>query len=76
VGVTGAAPANALCAEADLVLGVGTRFQDFTTGSRALFRAPGCRLVSVNVAAHDAMKHGAEPPCADAGMALTALSWE
>jgi len=76
VGVTGATSANALCAEADLVIGVGTRFQDFTTGSWALFRHPGRRLVSVNVAAHDAMKHGAEPLCADAGLALTALSFE
>jgi 3D-(3,5/4)-trihydroxycyclohexane-1,2-dione acylhydrolase (decyclizing) len=76
VGVTGATSANALCAEADLVIGVGTRFQDFTTGSWALFRNPARKLVSVNVAAHDAMKHGAEPLCADAGMALTALSFE
>lgn len=76
VGVTGASSANAVCAEADLVIGVGTRFQDFTTGSWALFRNPDLRLVSVNVAAYDAMKHGAEPLCADAGMALTALSFE
>ncbi|MFN3825971.1 MAG: 3D-(3,5/4)-trihydroxycyclohexane-1,2-dione acylhydrolase (decyclizing) [Pseudorhodobacter sp.] len=76
VGVTGAESANRLCAEADLVLGVGTRFQDFTTGSWGLFRNPACRLVSINVAAHDAMKHGAEPLCADARMALVALSHE
>jgi 3D-(3,5/4)-trihydroxycyclohexane-1,2-dione acylhydrolase (decyclizing) len=76
VGVTGATSANTLCAEADLVIGVGTRFQDFTTGSWALFRNPARRLVSVNVAAYDATKHGAEPLCADAGAALTALSFE
>jgi 3D-(3,5/4)-trihydroxycyclohexane-1,2-dione acylhydrolase (decyclizing) len=76
VGVTGATSANALCAEADLVIGVGTRFQDFTTGSWALFRNPDRHLVSINVAAYDAMKHGAEPLCADARMALTALSFE
>ncbi len=40
VGVTGSASANTLCAEADLVLGVGTRFQDFTTGSWSLFKNP------------------------------------
>lgn len=76
VGVTGASSANAICAAADLVIGVGTRFQDFTTGSWALFRNPARRLVSINVAAYDAMKHGAEPLCADASMALTALSFE
>lgn len=76
VGVTGATSANTLCATADLVIGVGTRFQDFTTGSWALFRNPARRLVSINVAAYDAMKHGAEPLCADAAMALTALSFE
>jgi 3D-(3,5/4)-trihydroxycyclohexane-1,2-dione acylhydrolase (decyclizing) len=73
VGVTGAASANAVCARADLVLGVGTRFQDFTTGSWSLFSAPGRKLVSLNVAAYDAMKHGAEPLCADARVGLQAL---
>lgn len=72
VGVTGAASANEICAKADLVLGVGTRFQDFTTGSWTLFGA-GAQLVSVNVAAYDAMKHGAAPLCADALVALQAL---
>ncbi|WP_182086260.1 3D-(3,5/4)-trihydroxycyclohexane-1,2-dione acylhydrolase (decyclizing) [Aureimonas sp. ME7] len=74
VGVTGASSANAVCAEADLVIGVGTRFQDFTTGSWALFRHPDRHLVSINVAAYDAMKHGAEPLCADALAALDALA--
>jgi 3D-(3,5/4)-trihydroxycyclohexane-1,2-dione acylhydrolase (decyclizing) len=73
VGVTGAASANAVCAGADLVLGVGTRFQDFTTGSWSLFARPGRRLVSLNVAAYDAAKHGAEPLCADARIGLEAL---
>jgi len=73
VGVTGASSANAICAGADLVLGVGTRFQDFTTGSWTLF-GTSARLVSVNVAAYDAMKRGAEPLCADALVALRALS--
>ncbi|WP_425100341.1 3D-(3,5/4)-trihydroxycyclohexane-1,2-dione acylhydrolase (decyclizing) [Tropicibacter sp. S64] len=74
VGVTGASCANAICETADLVLGVGTRFQDFTTGSWALFKAPGRTLVSVNVAAYDAMKHGAMPLMADAQVALTELA--
>ena len=74
VGVTGATPANARCAEADVVLGVGTRFQDFTTGSWSLFANPDRVLVSLNVAAYDAMKHGAEPLCCDALTGLEALS--
>ena len=47
--------------EADVVIGVGTRFQDFTTGSWALFQNPHRRLISLNVNAYDALKHGAEP---------------
>jgi 3D-(3,5/4)-trihydroxycyclohexane-1,2-dione acylhydrolase (decyclizing) len=74
VGVTGAASANAVCAAADVVIGVGTRFQDFTTGSWSLFSKPGRKLVSVNVAAYDAMKHGAEPLCCDARLGLRELS--
>ncbi|WP_210527850.1 3D-(3,5/4)-trihydroxycyclohexane-1,2-dione acylhydrolase (decyclizing) [Rubellimicrobium arenae] len=73
VGVTGASSANAACAGADLVIGVGTRFQDFTTGSWALFSRPNRKLVSLNVAAYDAMKHGAEPLCCDAEAGLAAL---
>jgi 3D-(3,5/4)-trihydroxycyclohexane-1,2-dione acylhydrolase (decyclizing) len=71
VGVTGAASANTACAGADLVLGVGTRFQDFTTGSWGLLQ--GKRLVSLNVAAFDAMKHGAMPLLADAREGLADL---
>jgi 3D-(3,5/4)-trihydroxycyclohexane-1,2-dione acylhydrolase (decyclizing) len=55
------------------VIGVGTRFQDFTTGSWSLFRTPGRRLISLNVNAYDAVKHGAEPLCADACVALEAV---
>ncbi|MCT8999753.1 3D-(3,5/4)-trihydroxycyclohexane-1,2-dione acylhydrolase (decyclizing) [Chelativorans intermedius] len=73
VGVTGASSANRRCAEADVVIGVGTRFQDFTTGSWSLFSRPGRRLVSLNVNAHDAVKHGAVPLCADARVGLEAL---
>ncbi len=73
VGVTGAGCANEVCAGADLVLGVGTRFQDFTTGSWSLFQNPARTLVSLNVAAYDAMKHGAEPLCCDARVGLELL---
>ena len=73
IGVTGGEPANAVCAEADLVLGVGTRFQDFTTGSWGLFANPERRIVSLNVAAYDAAKHGAMPLMADARIGLDEL---
>jgi 3D-(3,5/4)-trihydroxycyclohexane-1,2-dione acylhydrolase (decyclizing) len=73
-GVDGSAAANALSAEADLVIGVGTRFQDFTTGSWSLFANPDRRLVSINVAAHDATKHGALPVMGDALVSLEAVS--
>lgn len=74
IGVTGTSAANAAAAAADLVIGIGTRLQDFTTGSRALFANPDRMLVQVNVAAFDAYKHGAEPVVGDAGAVLQALS--
>ncbi|SNY91676.1 3D-(3,5/4)-trihydroxycyclohexane-1,2-dione hydrolase [Cohaesibacter sp. ES.047] len=74
VGVTGSASANTVCEDADLVLGVGTRFQDFTTGSWALFKNPDRQLVSINVAAYDAMKHGAMPLQSDAMVGLEVLT--
>ncbi len=74
VGVTGSTSGNTLCEKADLVIGVGTRFQDFTTGSWSLFKHDGRKLVSINVQAYDAMKHGAEPLCGDAGISLTLVS--
>ena len=51
IGVTGSSAANEAAAAADLVIGIGTRLQDFTTGSRTLFERDGCTLVQVNVAA-------------------------
>jgi len=73
-GVTGSAAANALCARADLVIGVGTRFQDFTTASWTVFCNPVRRLVAINLAAFDAAKHRALPLVADAKVALTKIS--
>jgi len=55
------------------VVGIGTRLQDFTTGSRALFSNPERVLVQVNVAAFDGYKHGADPVVGDAGAVLEAL---
>jgi 3D-(3,5/4)-trihydroxycyclohexane-1,2-dione acylhydrolase (decyclizing) len=74
IGVTGGEAANSVCAEADLVLGVGTRFQDFTTGSWSLFANPNRKIACLNVAAYDAMKHGAMPLLADARVGLGELS--
>jgi len=73
IGVTGTSAANAAAGAADLVIGIGTRLADFTTGSRALFANPDCALVQVNVAAFDAHKQGAEPVVGDAGAVLEAL---
>ncbi|GGB17963.1 3D-(3,5/4)-trihydroxycyclohexane-1,2-dione acylhydrolase (decyclizing) [Allosediminivita pacifica] len=73
-GVDGSAAANHLSEKADLVIGIGTRFQDFTTGSRTLFANPARRLISINVAAYDAAKHGALAVMGDAKAALEALS--
>ncbi|NHM20751.1 3D-(3,5/4)-trihydroxycyclohexane-1,2-dione acylhydrolase (decyclizing) [Tritonibacter mobilis] len=72
-GVDGSAAANTASQNADLVIGVGTRFQDFTTGSRTLF-GEGARLVSINIHGYDAAKHGAECLVGDAKVTLEALS--
>jgi 3D-(3,5/4)-trihydroxycyclohexane-1,2-dione acylhydrolase (decyclizing) len=73
IGVTGSSAANHLAAEADVILAVGTRLQDFTTGSWALFQS-GPRLIGLNVQAFDATKHGALPLVADAKAGLAELS--
>ena len=73
-GVTGASSANILCESADLVIGLGTRFQDFTTGSWSLFKNPARRILSINVQPYDAAKHGAISLVADARAALAALT--
>ncbi len=73
IGVTGGEPANDICEMADLVLGVGTRFQDFTTGSWSLFANPQRKVISLNTAAYDAAKHGAMPLLADAKIGLAEL---
>src|SRR5579863_4538597 len=73
IGVTGGSAANALAAEADVILAVGTRLSDFTTASRSLFANPAARLIQLNAAAFDAVKHGALPLVADAQAGLDAL---
>ena len=74
IGVTGTSAANLAAEQADLIVGIGTRLQDFTTGSRALFGKPGRRLAQVNVAAFDAAKHGALPVVGDAGAVIDGLA--
>ncbi len=73
IGATGTTAANALAREADVVIGVGTRYSDFTTASRSLFDA-GARFVNLNVAAFDAAKHAGVALVADARAGLAALS--
>jgi 3D-(3,5/4)-trihydroxycyclohexane-1,2-dione acylhydrolase (decyclizing) len=73
VGATGTAAANRLAREADLVIGVGTRWSDFTTASKSAFQDPDVRFVNVNVAAMDAAKHSGLAVPADAREALAAL---
>jgi 3D-(3,5/4)-trihydroxycyclohexane-1,2-dione acylhydrolase (decyclizing) len=74
IGVTGTSAANALAGDADLLLAVGTRFQDFTTGSWALFKTGDLTIVALNVAAYDTAKHNALPLVCDARVGLTRLS--
>lgn len=74
VGVTGTSAANAVAEEADLVLAVGTRMQDFTTGSWALFKHPDVQILGLNVTTFDAGKHAAATLVSDAREGLKALS--
>jgi 3D-(3,5/4)-trihydroxycyclohexane-1,2-dione acylhydrolase (decyclizing) len=73
IGVTGSNSANALAARADVILAIGTRLQDFTTGSWTAFDRQ-ARLVAINTARFDATKHQALPVVADAKLALGELT--
>jgi 3D-(3,5/4)-trihydroxycyclohexane-1,2-dione acylhydrolase (decyclizing) len=74
IGATGSAAANALAAAADVVIGIGTRWSDFSTASGSAFAAPGVRFININVAAVDAAKHAAVDVVGDARAALTELA--
>ena len=74
VGSTGSQVANALAGQADVVLGVGTRYSDFTTASRTAFQHPGVRFVNLNVAGLDAAKQAGVMLVADARVGLQALT--
>ena len=74
VGATGTTAANRLAAEADVVIGIGTRYSDFTTASRTAFQNPDVTFVNINIASFDAYKHGSQiPVIADARETLEAL---
>ncbi len=72
VGVTGNSAGNCIAKEADVILGIGTRFSDFTTGSKSLFRED-AQVVTVNTSRFDAYKLGAVKVVADAGLAIGKL---
>ncbi len=74
LGVTGCVGANSLAAQADVVLAVGTRLGDFTTGSWTVFSDPATRLIGLNVARFDAGKHRSLPVVGDALVTLEELS--
>lgn len=75
VGATGTAAANRVAAEADVIIGIGTRYSDFTTASRTAFQNPDVTFVNINIASFDAYKHGTQlPVVADARETVDALS--
>ncbi len=73
VGVTGTPGANIAAREADLVIGIGTRYSDFTTASKTAFQNPSVRFININVAEFDAYKHAALPLTGDARVTITEL---
>ena len=73
IGSTGTTAANALAAEADVVIGIGTRYSDFTTASRTAFNNPDVRFVNINVASLDSVKQGGVCVVSDAREAIDAL---
>ena len=73
IGVTGTPGANIIAREADLVIGIGTRYSDFTTASKTAFQNPEVRFVNVNIADFDAHKHSGLALVADARAALEEL---
>jgi 3D-(3,5/4)-trihydroxycyclohexane-1,2-dione acylhydrolase (decyclizing) len=74
VGVTGTGASNTICEQADVILAVGTRLQDFTTGSWSLFKEKGRKIIGLNTQSFDATKHRALPLVADARVGLEELT--
>src|SRR6202167_5921058 len=73
VGVTGTPGANIVAREADLILGIGTRYSDFTSASKTAFQNPSVRFININVAEFDAYKHAALPLTGDARLTIAEL---
>ena len=73
IGVTGTPGAAAMANEADLIIGIGTRYSDFTTASKTAFQNPNVKFININVTEFDSYKHSAIPVVADAKEALTEL---
>ena len=73
IGVTGTEGANILARETDLVIGIGTRYSDFTSASKTAFGRDGVRFININVAEFDAYKHNALPLVGDARVTLDEL---
>ena len=73
IGATGTFAANRVARDADLVIGIGTRYSDFTTSSKTAFQNPEVRFININVAAFDAFKHLALPLVGDALVTLEEL---
>jgi 3D-(3,5/4)-trihydroxycyclohexane-1,2-dione acylhydrolase (decyclizing) len=74
IGATGTLAANRFAREADLVIGIGTRYSDFTTASKTAFQNPGARFININVAAFDAAKHASLSLVGDARETLLELA--
>ena len=74
IGATGTVAANTLARDADVVIGIGTRWSDFTSASRTVFAADGVRFVNLNVASFDAAKHAGVALVADARAGIEALA--
>ena len=74
IGVTGTEGANILATETDLVIGIGTRYSDFTSASKTAFMNAGVRFININVAEFDAYKHNALPLVGDARATLEELA--
>jgi 3D-(3,5/4)-trihydroxycyclohexane-1,2-dione acylhydrolase (decyclizing) len=73
VGVTGTPGANILAREADLIIGIGTRYSDFTTASKTAFQNPSVRFININISEFDAYKHAALSLTADARVTIEEL---
>lgn len=74
IGATGTLPANRIAHDADLVIGIGTRYSDFTTASKTAFQAENVRFININLFEMDSFKHGGLPLLADAKVTIEELT--